>query len=50
MISEYAKEAISALSSVEIINGYTTGEFSPLGNITRAEAAQMLYKAKTHLS
>ena len=50
MISEYAKEAISALNSVGIINGYTSGEFLPLGNITRAEAAQMLYKAKTHLS
>lgn len=49
-ISDYAKEAISALSSIEIINGYTTGEFLPLGNITRAEAAQMLYKAKVYIS
>lgn len=49
-VAEYAKAAVSALGSIKVINGYENGQFLPLGNITRAEAAQMLYKAKKYIS
>ncbi len=41
-ISDYAKKAVTALSSVEIINGNENGEFLPHNNATRAEAAKIL--------
>lgn len=44
-ISAYASDAVMTLASLEVLNGYTTGEFLPTGNMTRAEVAQMLYKA-----
>ncbi len=43
-ISGYAKEAVESLANAEIINGYPDGSFAPLKNITRAEAAVMIYK------
>lgn len=43
-VSDWAKEAVSAASAYGIINGYEDGTFKPNGKITRAEAAQMLYK------
>ena len=41
-ISDYAKDAVVALSSVEIINGNENGEFLPQSYATRAEAAKIL--------
>lgn len=41
-ISSYAEKAVTALSSVEIINGNEYGEFLPHNNATRAEAAKIL--------
>ena len=43
-IDEYAKEAVRLFSGLEVINGYDDGSFRPKNTITRAEAAQMLYK------
>ena len=43
-VSDWAKDAVSDASSYGIINGYEDGTFKPDGKITRAEAAQMLYK------
>jgi len=42
-ISEYAKEAVAALNKAGIINGQDNNIFNPLGEATRAEAAQMIY-------
>lgn len=44
-ISDYAKEAVSALGSAKIIQGSGENMFMPKNNITRAEAAQLLYNA-----
>lgn len=43
-ISDYAKDAVSALSGKGIINGMGDGSFAPLANATRAQAAQVIYK------
>ena len=40
-IADYAKEAVSKLGGLGIINGYN-GYFNPADNITRAEAAKIL--------
>jgi len=40
-ISEYAKEAVSEMSGIGVINGYE-GRFMPKNNITRAEAATII--------
>lgn len=42
-IADYAKDAVSALYKAEIINGMSETEFSPKTNITRAQAAKMIY-------
>ena len=42
-ISDYAKEAVAYLSSTGKINGYDDGSFKPKQQITRAEAAQLIY-------
>ena len=44
-ISDYAKEAVHILHSKGIINGRDNNCFKPLETSTRAEAAQMIYKA-----
>ena len=44
-ISDYAKEAVAFLSTKGIINGVGDNVFAPLDDATRAQAAQMLYKA-----
>lgn len=44
-ISDYASDAVKSLGSVGVLSGYPTGEFFPKNNMTRAEVAQMLYKA-----
>ena len=41
-ISEYALEAVGALQTSGIINGNTLGNFEPMKNATRAEAAKMI--------
>ena len=43
LISSYAKGAVSKLARAGIINGMPDGSFQPLSNLTRAEAAQMMY-------
>lgn len=42
-ISDYAKEAVKALSAAEIISGDESGNFNPAANATRANAAKVLY-------
>ena len=42
-ISEYAMDAVKALSSAKVINGMEDGSFMPKKTATRAEAAVMLY-------
>ena len=43
--SDYAKEAISALQQAGIIQGRGDNYFAPFANITRAEAAVLIYNA-----
>lgn len=47
LISDYAKEAVYALNSNGIINGIGNGYFEPMGNATRAQAAQIIYNMLT---
>ncbi len=42
-ISEYATEAVAALSNMGIINGKGNGMFEPKASATRAEAAKVIY-------
>lgn len=42
-ISEYALEAVTNLAEAGIIRGMDTGEFAPLENATRAQAAVIIY-------
>ncbi|MBQ4526998.1 MAG: S-layer homology domain-containing protein [Clostridia bacterium] len=42
-ISDYAKDAVDALSAMGIINGYD-GKFMPFENATRAQSAKMIYE------
>lgn len=44
-ISDYALQAVSALSEANLINGKGNGNFDPKSFSTRAEAAQMIYNA-----
>ncbi len=44
-ISDYAKEAVAALSSLNILNGYEDNSFCPQKNVTRAEAAAVLARS-----
>ena len=44
-ISDYAKAAVDTLSSMQIINGKGNNCFEPLNTLTRAEAAQIIYKS-----
>ncbi len=44
MISDYAKEHIDRLFSLGIVNGDDNNRFYPQNNITRAEAAAMIYR------
>lgn len=43
-ISSWAKEAVKAASSNDIINGYSNGKFEPKQNATRAEAATIIVR------
>lgn len=42
-ISEYAKEAVSAIAGT-VINGDENGNFNPFASTTRAQAAKMIYQ------
>lgn len=42
-ISSYAYDAVAALYSSGIINGMTDSEFAPKSNLTRAQAAKVIY-------
>lgn len=41
-ISEYAREAVAAMTENDLLSGYETGEFKPGGYATRAETAVFL--------
>lgn len=45
-VSEYAREAVSALAGAGIINGMGDNKFEPRTTVTRAMLAQIIYKAK----
>lgn len=44
-IPSYAKDAVFALASKGIINGYENGTFLPTANATRAQTAKIIYSA-----
>ncbi len=44
-ISEYAKEAVKCMYEYSVINGSDGNMFNPQSNLTRAEAAKMIYNA-----
>lgn len=43
-ISDYAIEAVNAVSSMGLVNGMEDGSFKPTNVMTRAEAAKLLYE------
>ena len=47
-VSSYALDSIKALAGAGVING-SDGKLAPQGNMTRAQMAQVLYKALTKL-
>ena len=49
MIADYAKTAVSALASANIISGMGDNTFAPNENLTRAQAAKLLYGALEYL-
>lgn len=49
-ISDYAKQAVSSLAGINIISGMTDGSFAPAQNLTRAQAAKLLYGVLEYLS
>lgn len=44
MVSDYARDAVSALAGGGYIKGDTLGNLNPQGNATRAEAALLIYR------
>ena len=48
-IAGYAKEAVKTMQQAGIIRGMETGEFAPLANANRAQAAVILYKLLNEL-
>ena len=46
-IAGYALKSVKLLRQMGIISGYEDGSFRPLGTITRAEAAKMIYEGWT---
>ena len=42
-VSNYAAEAVAAMSERGVINGYDDNTFRPKNNATRAEAAKIIY-------
>lgn len=49
-IADYAKEAVSLLAGANIISGMGDGKFAPTQNLTRAQAAKLLYGVLEFLS
>lgn len=43
-IADYAKDAVGALSGAGILNGMGNNEYRPLGIVTRAQAAKVVYE------
>lgn len=43
-VSEYARDAVSALSGAGIINGMGDGTFAPKATVTRAQSAKIVYE------
>ncbi|CAI6048732.1 hypothetical protein PAECIP112173_01305 [Paenibacillus sp. JJ-100] len=48
-ISYWATEKVEYLSGLQMINGYEDGTFRPLNDLTRAEAAALIYRLKNFL-
>ena len=44
-IADYAKEAVSSLAGMGVLNGYTDDRFAPEDILTRAQAVKALYEA-----
>lgn len=44
-IADYAKEAVSILGGMGVVNGKDSNKFDPFANLTRAEAAQLIFNA-----
>ena len=49
-IDNYAKEAVTVLSKLNIIRGSDNNCFYPMGNATRAEAAQMINNVLNYIN
>ena len=49
-ISDYARNSVGELSKIEILNGNENNTFKPFDFATRAEAAQMMYKAMMYIA
>ncbi len=49
-IADYAKEAVSLLSGVGILNGLPNGNFQPSGTVTRAAAAKALVSVNHYVA
>ena len=45
LIADYAKEAVYAMAGTGLINGYDDNTFGPMREITRREAAVIIYRA-----
>ena len=43
-VADYAIEAVASLAGADVINGFEEGYFSPLGTLTRAQAAKIIYQ------
>lgn len=44
IISDYAKDAVYNMRGINIINGIGENQFAPKGNVTKAQAAKMIYE------
>lgn len=49
-IADYAKQYVQILAALEIVNGYGDNTFRPTENITRAEAAKVIYLSMAELA
>ena len=49
-IADYAKESVSRLVSISVINGYSDNSFGPLNPATRAEMAAMINRFLNYLN
>ncbi len=43
-VSAFARESVSTMQELRIVNGFTDGSLQPKSNITRAQVAQLLYE------